>query len=949
MKKNYENDSFLPRVTDPENGKYPYQLNKEELIKIIENQGQYYPFLLEKVNEKYKIVKILDFKIPYYVGPLNNKSKFAWMERIEGKEHIKINPYNFDEVVDKEKTAEKFITRMISHCTYILEEPALPNNSILYSKYKVMNELKQIRINNEKIKNDIQHKIIEELFMKSGSVTDSKFKKYIKTLSDYSMYGDDINVTGYSADGKFANNMQSYVDFFGENGIFSSTSYNQNDADEIIRWITIFEDKDILEKKVRDSYVELSDSQIKMILSKKYSGWGSLSEKLLCTKYYKDKENGNLKSIMDLMYDTEENFMQILNNDEYNFQEMIRNENKLEDSTKLSYKVVEDLATSPATKKGIYQALKVVDEIVDYMGYEPENIMIEMARGEDKVKQRKDDKKKYLQGLYKNIENAVDNYKQLSNELNSYEKIDTERLYLYFIQEGKCLYTGKPLNINDLSNSCEIDHIIPRSLIKDNSIDNKALVLRECNQVKKDSLVLPSEYRSSINKNWWNHLKDNGLISNKKFYRLTRKEYSDEDIEGFINRQLVETRQITKHVANILNGFYKDTKIIYLKASLSHDYRDRYELFKFRDINDYHHAHDAYLAAVLGEYKEKYMTRKVNYEMIKELNAKIRELGNYKKLKYGFVINSLDSEVNGIVYELSKNMVDKDTGELLFDSNNFNKIVEDTLYRNDILISRKTEIRSGEFYNQTKQKKGGKGVPLKANMPIDMYGSYSSLNPSYAVMVSYTKKGKESKKMVGYPIYLNGMSHEDRTQYYKNLLGLSENDNVEIDNNKIPFYSLINWNNQICYLVGASDKVEVCNAKQFKYSKEFMKKYKYTFNVLFNKAKCDDEENYSNSLDEIITYMVDKIEKDYVLFDNLVEELKEIVSYKDYSSFNIQEKENIIKQLTLLLNCRSDNANFKFLNDKYSSVFGRKHSRTIENCEISNLSVTGLKESKYEF
>ena len=53
---------------------------------------------------------------------------------------------------------------MISHCTYILDEEALPNNSILYSKFKVMNELKQIKINGYKILNDFQHKIYDNLF-----------------------------------------------------------------------------------------------------------------------------------------------------------------------------------------------------------------------------------------------------------------------------------------------------------------------------------------------------------------------------------------------------------------------------------------------------------------------------------------------------------------------------------------------------------------------------------------------------------------------------------------------------------------------------------------------------------------------------------------------------------------------------------------------------------------
>ena len=44
MKKRMDNGDFLPKITDTENGKYPYQLNKDELIKIIENQGKYYPF-----------------------------------------------------------------------------------------------------------------------------------------------------------------------------------------------------------------------------------------------------------------------------------------------------------------------------------------------------------------------------------------------------------------------------------------------------------------------------------------------------------------------------------------------------------------------------------------------------------------------------------------------------------------------------------------------------------------------------------------------------------------------------------------------------------------------------------------------------------------------------------------------------------------------------------------
>lgn len=940
-----ENGDFLPRITETENSRYPYQLNKDELIKIIENQGKYYPFLLEKVSNAYKIVKLLEFRIPYYVGPLNTttnlkniKNSNAWL--VKKVDNIKITPYNFDEIVDKSATAEQFIKRMISHCTYLLNEYALPNNSILYSKYKVMNELKQIKVNGEKIENDIQHKIIKELFEKtSGTITDTKFKMYLYSSTDFDMYNGDINVTGYSADGKFANNLQSYIDFFSENGIFSGTEYKEDDAEKIIEWITIFDDKDILEDKIRKEYTALSNKQIKQIIDKKYSGWGNLSNKLLTTKYYKDKETGIKKSIIDLMYETDKNFMQIINNDEYGFQSMIKENNILNEDEKITYDLVKNLATSPATKRGIYQALKVVDELVKYIGYEPKNIVIEMARSEDK-KERKDDRKKYLLKLYEKFKDEIKNYNKLMSEMKDYEKIDTQRLFLYFIQEGKCLYTGTPLNIEDL-NKYEIDHIIPRTLIKDDSLDNKALVLKECNQIKKAALVLPSEYRTSQNVVWWTHLRKIGLMSASKFYKLTRKTYSDEDIQGFINRQLVETRQITKHVANILNNYYKNTKIVYLKANLSHNYRERYELFKFREINDYHHAHDAYLAAVLGEYKEKYMKRKLNYKMVTELNNRLKELGNYNKLKYGYVINSLDNDVNDIVNELSQNFVNEETGEILFDAGKFNKIVEDTLYRNDILVSKKTEIRTGEFYNQTKQSKGKKGVPLKANMPTEMYGSYTSLNPAYAIMLNYTKKGKEVRRMVGFPIYLKNRKETEVSEYYRKLFDLENDDLIRIENIKIPFYSYLIWNDQLCYLVGASDKVEVCNAKQFKYNKEFMKTHKKALNEVFNKRESNYDE-YQNDLDEIITYIVDKIENDYKLFENLIPELKIIVNYRNYENFTAEEKVNIIKQLTKLLNCKSDNANFKFLSEKYSSAFGKKNDRIIETTKINSFSATGI-------
>lgn len=947
------NGEFMPRITDADNGKYPYQLNELELIKIIENQAEYYPFLKNKINDKYKLVKLLEFRIPYYVGPLNKNSQFAWLER---NNSVKVTPYNFSEVIDKETTAERFIKRASAHCTYLLSEYALPNNSILYDRFKVMNELKQIKINGIKIENDIQKKIIQELFMKSsGTITDKKFKDYIHSSKDFEMFENDIVITGYSADGKFANSMQSYIDFFGENGIFVNTSYNQEDADEIIEWITIFDDKDILEKKVRNKYKELSDSQVKKILNKKYSGWGRLSKKLLNNIYYKDKKSGVNKSIIDLMSETDENFMQIINNEEYKFQDRIKEENKIVDNTKLSYKLVEDLATSPATKRGIYQSLKVVDEIIDLMGFKPKNIMIEMARGENRKSGRKDDKKKYLEKIYEEAKKSASEYnKDIENverQLKYQEKIDSEKLFLYFIQEGKCLYTGNPLNIEDLNNY-EVDHILPRSIIKDDSIDNKALVYRECNQIKNSSLVLPSEYRTGNMKKWWEHLKKIKLISANKFYRLTRSEYKDEDIQGFINRQLVETRQITKHVANIINNLYC-TNVVYLKSNLTHNYRERYELYKFRDLNDYHHAFDAYLTAVLGEYKEKYMKININYEMIKDLNAKIRETKDYEKLNYGFVINSLDNDLSFIVNKMTSNLINAETGEVLFNASDFNKTVEDTYYRNDILISRKTELRSGQLFTKTIYPKGKGNVMMKNNMPVNLYGGYSNVETSYLTLVLYDKK----IKLIGIPLEIVNKSKKNESiklDFIKEHLRIIDDTNLKILKDVIPFESLIKYRNQKVYIKGYGNANKVCeisNARQLKIKKNQMIEWKYIFNKVLNNGKIPkkneklimDENSQHIIIKNILDYLF-KQKEYYPLFER---EITKIENALDLNNLTFEEMSKVLGEILKIYHCNSVNGNLKEfgLGDR----IGRLSGFNIDSGSLCFSSSTGIKESIYEF
>lgn len=665
---------------------------------------------------------------------------------------------------------------------------------------------------------------------------------------------------------------------------------------------------------------------------------------------------------MDLLLETNENFMQILNNKKYHFQDEINKLNIITENEKINYELVKNLATSPKNKRGIYQALKIVEEIVDFMGYEPKNIAIEMARG-DEEKKRTSSRKDQLKSIYDNIKGQVENYKELNKELNEIPDDQiTEKVFLYFIQLGKSLYSGEKLDINRL-NEYEVDHIMPQSLIKDDSIDNKALVLKEENQKKRDSLILPKEYRDKCTK-WWTHLRKCNLISAKKEFALTRKEYTKDQIEGFINRQLVETRQITKHVANILNNFYKKTKIIYLHANLSHNYREKFELYKYRDLNDYHHAHDAYLAVCLGIYQDKYINKNIDFNELKELSKQLYKNEQYKELKYGYVINSLDNNIRNVNIK---------TGEV-FDNANFNKTIENTLYRNDIIISKKTEVKTGEFYNQTIYSRNNKNAhyKIKDNLPVELYGGYDQLKYSYMALIKYNKK----TKLIGIPIQLCVKKDKDNqiTNYIKTGLNINDYTIIKTD---IPLNQPMIYKRQKVEITGCGLKgAEVINATELQFTRAEQEKYKYLLNFIFNnhypaynkelnisydefKSKC--EEQFDILINDLFNDILEKISKHYYLYNSIYNNLLIVNNNNEFKELQLENdktiktkqisKVQVIKELIQLLKYSSDNADLELLSKtvKFSDRVGRKSGTNIDHATLITQSVTGLKERTYEF
>ena len=921
--KEIDNETFLRRLNVTDNGAIPRQLHEKELKVILENQSQYYKTIDEN---KENIIKLFEFRIPYYVGPLEKdleNNRFSWIVR---KSDENIRPWNFEYVVDIEQTAENFIKRMTNKCTYLINKDVMPKNSILYSEFCLLNELNNIRINNRKLSQDFKNKAIEVLFKNKKNVKVEEFKKL------YEQYGKEVNdFTGTSEKEKFASSLSSYNDMKEILGKVDEDNIEM--CEELIYWITIFEDKKMLKRKIINKYSEiLTPEQIKNLVKLKYKGWSRLSKELLV-----DLKSIYNESIMDILRKTNLNFMQIINSDEYGINKKL--EDLLPQTDKnIQYKDIEEIPTSPANKRAIWQAILVVKDIVKKMKSEPKNIFIEFARNEDKNKVRKDNRAKKLLKLYENLNEQLSQlkskdsrvYKELKGHQN--DKEISEKLYLYFMQGGKSMYSGKTLEIDELSNY-EVDHIVPQSYVKDDSIDNKVLVLRSENQRKKDDLTLSDEIINTMEP-YWKKLLDNGLISQNKYFKLCRRKMfeTDDNIEKFIKRQLVETRQITKYVANLLKNSYENTNIYSLRANLTHNFRMKFGIYKNRDINDLHHAQDAFIISYIGSIIEKEWIGKEDFEYGKYLKSYIKnesEISKDKKQeKYGILLGFINNRVDIVKVK---------------------KYIE---YK-DYYISRMLEENTGAFYDQTKYGLNIENVKEKPNIPLKegenpaKYGGYSGEQQSYYTIVSYTDiKGKEAMKLIGIPIKVayDIKSKKVRLEEYilNNIDKIDKSKGIKIIREKI-------LKNQE-YLDENNEPMILCSSNEIRVSKQLIVDLKfnkliYLLNQNENQISDDGKEELNSNYNYIWNYLLEKLHKEYKAFSNEYNKLKD----KDIMILSDEDKKSAINGLIKMLH--TGQGNLKALN--LSDRLGRKNS---VNFNLNNLikitfvckSPTGIFERRYK-
>ena len=750
--------TFLRKLRTSDNEAIPNQIHAYELEKIIERQGRDYPFLLEN---KDRLLSILTFKIPYYVGPLakGDNSRFAWIKRATSQDVLddndedtrngKIRPWNYQKLINMDETRDAFITNLIGDDTILLNEKVLPKRSLIYEEVMLQNELTRVKYKDKNGKThffDSEHRqnIINGLFKINSKRVNAE--RLIKYLSDNH---NDLNaieiVSGVEKGKSFNSTLKTYNDFktiFSEE--FLDSEIYQKELEEIIKVITVFDDKKSIKNYLTKYFGHLEfldEEKINQLSKLRYTGWGRYSAKLLLD--IRDEDTGF--NLLQFLRNDEENrnLTNLISDSTLSFDpkiKAIQSKSTVEDDV---FDEIKKLAGSPSIKRGILNSIKIVDELVQIIGYPPQNIVIEMARenmtteeGQKKSKTRKTK----LESALKNIENSI-----LENGKvpHSDEELQSEKLYLYYLQNGKDMYSldkkGSPAPLyRDQLDQYEVDHIIPYSFLPIDSIDNKVLTHRKNNQRKLDNI--PDKETVANMKPFWEKLYNAKLISQTKYQRLTTSERTPDGVltesmkAGFIERQLVETRQIIKHVARILDNRFSDTKIITLKSQLVTNFRKTFHIAKIRELNDYHHAHDAYLAVVVGQTLLKAYPKlapELIYGLHAHFNRHEENKATIRKHLYSNIMrffNNPDSKVSKDIWDCGRDL----------------PVIKDVIYNSQINFVKRTMIKKGAFYNQNPVGKFNKQIAAKNRYPLktkatyldtSIYGGYGPMNSALSILI----------------------------------------------------------------------------------------------------------------------------------------------------------------------------------------------------------------------
>lgn len=265
--------------------------------------------------------------------------------------------------------------------------------------------------------------------------------------------------------------------------------------------------------------------------------------------------------------------------------------------------IVNDI-TNPVVKRSVSQTIKVINAIIQKYG-SPQAVNIELAREMSKNFQDRTNLEKEMKKRQQENERAKQQIIELGKQNPTGQDILKYRLWND--QGGYCLYSGKKIPLEELfKGGYDIDHILPYSITFDDSYRNKVLVTAQENRQKGNRT--PYEYFGADEKRWGDYEARVRLLVRdyKKQQKLLKKNFTEEERKEFKERNLNDTKYITRVVYNMIrqnlelepfNHPEKKKQVWAVNGAVTSYLRKRWGLMQKDRSTDRHHAMDAVVIA----------------------------------------------------------------------------------------------------------------------------------------------------------------------------------------------------------------------------------------------------------------------------------------------------------------------------------------------------------------
>ena len=208
----------------------------------------------------------------------------------------------------------------------------------------------------------------------------------------------------------------------------------------------------------------------------------------------------------------------------------------------------------PVVEKILNQLVNLVNALMHEHGRFDE-IRVELAR---ELKQNKEERKSATEAMTRNQKQNEEIAERIQSEYGlTPTRSRIQKYKMWEESEHICIYCGKTVSAKEflLGFGVEVEHIIPRSVIFDDSFANKVCSCSECNKEKNnrtafDYMKTKSEGDFTAYIERINDLAERGKISNTKRKKLLMP--ASELPTDFIERQLRESQYIAKKAKEIL-------------------------------------------------------------------------------------------------------------------------------------------------------------------------------------------------------------------------------------------------------------------------------------------------------------------------------------------------------------------------------------------------------------